>query len=394
MASDCKNIQRPRVLHLDHSIEAGGAELALLRLVNKAVGWEPSVLLPKQRVGGLGVFENLKPGTRLETTGPPQVPGVSSKNSFRGVLGFAGQILGQAFAVRVSPQFREADVVHANTSRSSLYGAIACLGTNKKLVLHLRDHISQQSLGTIGHLAFKLLSLRRANGLIANSKSTLTTASAILGSRAIPSVVIPSSIGISATERSTREDSQALAAPLRIGMIARIDPWKGQALLLQAFALAFPNGDEQLVFAGGCLFGHEEYLASLKRDVIARGLEGRVEFLGHIEQISTVITAMDICVQASMRPEPLGQNVLQYLAAGRAVVASNEGGPAEWIEHGQNGLLFEPRNPQSLALALESLAENVELLVRLQRCAPETPGLLTDDEVSAAHGKMFREIAS
>ncbi|WP_307424187.1 glycosyltransferase [Pseudarthrobacter defluvii] len=187
-------------------------------------------------------------------------------------------------------------------------------------------------------------------------------------------------------------NSSSRQEPLRIAMIARIDPWKGQSLVLEAFSAAFPEGNEQLFFAGGSLFGHEEYMLSLQREVASRKLHDRVHFLGHVNDISPLLSDIDVCVQASTRPEPLGQNVLQYLAAGKAVVAANEGGPAEWISHGENGLLFEPRNSSALSDSLHMLSSDRHLLQRLQDAAPRTAGLLTDLEVAEAHGQMFAEV--
>lgn len=380
-----------RVLHLDHTTEAGGAELALVRLANCADGWWASILLPGQLTTDLGVFDRLNDGTPLHMLGPRQKPGISSGNSIGRLFGYIRQIAGQALAIRWSPQFRRADVVHANTSRSSLYGALACLASRKKLVIHLRDHISVESLGTIGFWAFKHIVLRRANGLIGNSQSTLSTATNLLSRSTVHTAVVPSPIGISRLEDPA--PSRPNRGGLRVGMIARIDPWKGQALLLEAFAMAFPDGDEQLVFAGGSLFGHEKYLEQLRDDAERRGLRERVHFLGHVDDISTVIMEMDVCVQASMRPEPLGQNVLQYLVAGRCVIAAGEGGPSEWITHGKNGMLFKPRDAEALATALSTVASDQTLLENLQREAPRTPGLLSDREIADLHGRVFEKVS-
>ncbi len=60
-------------------------------------------------------------------------------------------------------------------------------------------------------------------------------------------------------------------------------------------------------------------------------------------------------MQYSTRPEPLGQNVLQYLAAGRATIVADEGGPTEWVDDGMNGLRVAPRDAVSLAHALQLL---------------------------------------
>jgi len=379
----------PSVLHLDHSHEAGGAELALVRLIREASGWCPSILLPNSVAGSIGVFEDLPPGVPCSSVGPAQSPGVSSQSALARLMRFAVQVLAQAVAVRRSDEFKRAVVVHANTSRAGLYGALACMGTNKKLVLQLRDQITRESLGFLGQQAFARIALRRANAIISNSRSTLATAVALLGQRTVPTAVVHSPIG---NIQSPKTPSSSSPDPLRIAMVARIDPWKGQSLLLESFASTFCEGKEELFFAGGSLFGHEDYLLSLQREVASKGLQGRVHFLGHVEDISEVLSHVDVCVQASTRPEPLGQNVLQYLAAGKAVVASNEGGPSEWISDGKNGLLFEPRDTESLSRALRRLSSDKNLLEKLQVAAPRTPGLMSDAEVAEAHGRIFSEV--
>lgn len=384
---------RLQVLHLDHTVEAGGAELALLRLVKEARDWNPRVLLPKQAPQtGLGVFAQADPTVAVHTVGPIQTPGVSSRKSPRSILRFARQLIGQAWAIRRSDDFHEAAVVHANTSRSSLYGALACLGTDKKLVLHLRDHVSPESMGSAGFWAYRLVALSRANALIGNSRSTLATALRHVQSRPLYTSVIPSPIGDQFFQVPLSPPSQVSERGLKIGMIARIDPWKGQSLLLEAFADAFSTGTHELYFAGGTLFGHDNYLQELKNDVARLGLEGRVHFLGHVAEVSGVISDFDVCVQASVRPEPLGQNVLQYLAAGKAVIASNEGGPTEWINHGVNGLLFEARDMKSLSAALSRVSNEPGLFGRLQSCARSTEGLMLDKQVAAEHYRVFRDL--
>jgi glycosyltransferase involved in cell wall biosynthesis len=164
-------------------------------------------------------------------------------------------------------------------------------------------------------------------------------------------------------------------------MVARIDPWKGQELLVRAFAKASPAGEERLVLFGGAAFGHDEFPVELERLAEELGVADRLQLAGHVSDVPGAIDSLDICVQCSLRPEPLGQNVLQYLAAGKPTVVAAEGGPAEWVEDGVNGLTFTPRDVDSLAAALDRLITQRALRVRLARLATLTPELLTDHEV-------------
>jgi glycosyltransferase involved in cell wall biosynthesis len=123
------------------------------------------------------------------------------------------------------------------------------------------------------------------------------------------------------------------------------------------------------------------------------GISERVDFLGRVHDVPSLLSEIDICVQSSVRPEPLGQNVLQYLAAGRPTIATNAGGPAEWITDGLNGLLFELGNEDSLVDALARLTSDIDLRSRLASAAPETPGLVTDAEIARLHGDFFAKVS-
>jgi glycosyltransferase involved in cell wall biosynthesis len=226
--------------------------------------------------------------------------------------------------------------------------------------------------------------------VIANSGATLDSARPYLRPDATAEV-IPSASGLRVgkmTDASTVSDG-----PVRtVGMLARIDPWKGQYMLLEAFARVFRDRDVRLQFAGDAPFGHEGHLEELRSTAETLGVADRVDFLGHVDDVDALLAGWDVAVQASTRPEPLGQNVLQYLAAGRAVIAADEGGPTEWISDGVNGLLVPPRDIDALASALARLDTDAALRVRLATSAPETPGLLDDAAVTRAHLAFYERV--
>ena len=379
---------RLRVLHVDHTTARGGAEYALIRMLQiEPALWNAQVLIPKTASKEIGAFEALRNNLNgsARAAGPNQPAGASQAllNPLT-VINYVIRIAGQAVTLRMSPEFRGADIIHANTSRSALYASLAMYTSRKPFVMHLRDFVDEASLGTFGYVALTKLALRRADGVIANSQATLETALPYLRS-GTQSRVIPSAIGLAVDEATNATRSRSLV----VGMVARIDPWKGQELLVRAFAKSFSGSNVRLRLIGGAEFGHEEYLEGLEQLTRELHIESQVEFAGHVEDVPAAISNLDICVQASLRPEPLGQNVLQYLAKGRAVVAANEGGPLEWIDHNQNGLLFQARNVESLANALTRLSSNSDLRSRLGQNASSTPGLMSDFEVAQEHKDFF-----
>lgn len=371
------------VAHVEHSTEHGGAELALRRLLACSEGlWTPRLLL-SGRGSNLGVFADVPPGIETVRSGVDQRPGATT-----GGLGDSVRTLGSVFreARRWRRELREVDLVHANTSRSSLVAAMAMWGSSVPLVVHLRDRVDADSLGRFGHLAFRTVVARRATSYIANSESTADSVRAFARERTVE--VIASPIGV--TRASTTRPAQH--GSLRIGMVARLDPWKGQHLVLEAFARSVAATAGHLHLFGDASFGKEDYARRLHAQVSRLGLHN-VTFEGFVDDVQSAIDGLDICVQYSDRPEPMGQNVLQYLARGRATIVADEGGPAEWVTDRVNGLRVPPRDISALSDALNLLATDARLRDRLGAAAAATPGLPTDESAARAHQRAFAAAA-
>jgi glycosyltransferase involved in cell wall biosynthesis len=371
-----------KILHLDHTVSPGGAEVALARLLRQAPPGQSTLLLPTSDT--LGAFSHA--GLDVAMRGPAQAPGANGLGAFGSLVRFTMGLLRMAYAVRTSEQFRLAQIVHANSSRSGLYGALACWGTSKVFVFHLRDRISSDSFGLVALTALRRLALRRADLVIGNSESTLETASSYIRWNA-ERVVIPSPSGVT---RDAPPEPRADVAT--VGMVARLAPWKGQHILIEAFARAFPESRVRLVLAGGALFGEGAYRTELEQLAEQFGVADRVDFLGHVEDVQSVLNSLDIGIQASTRPEPLGQNILQYLASGLPTIATDAGGPTEWIDNGKNGLLVPMGSVSSLSQALIKLASSYDLRARLASAAWKTEGLLSDADVADAHWRIMRSV--
>lgn len=382
-----------RVLHLDHTGAPGGAEFALLRMLRARPSWTPFLdVAPPAERGSTDVYDGLPERIPSRIAGVAQPAGASAGGPLT-ALAVGSRVLAQAVVVRCSRAFRGADLVDANTARSSAYGALAVRATRKAFVVHLRDLVEPEALGRAGHALMVRVVLPRADGVVANSRATLESARPHLRP-GVPAEVIPSASGLrvrASTDAAPRPG--APVGPVRaVGMLARIDPWKGQAQLLEAFARVFGDRDVRLQLAGGAPFGHESFAETLRRRAGELGVGDRLDLPGHVHDVDGLLAGWDVAVQASTRPEPLGQNVLQYLAAGRAVIAADEGGPAEWIEDGVNGLLVPPRDVDALADALARLDADPGLRARLGAAAAATPGLLDDAAVTRAHAAFYERV--
>ncbi|HYL70952.1 MAG TPA: glycosyltransferase, partial [Candidatus Dormibacteraeota bacterium] len=151
-----------------------------------------------------------------------------------------------------------------------------------------------------------------------------------------------------------------------VGLVGRLQPWKGQDRLLQAHAILRERGAHlHTLLVGGDSYGlSPAYAASLPEVVRRLHLEGEVTLTGEVPDAGPYIEQMDVLVNAS-DPEPFGIVLLEGMARGVPVVAVNSGGPGEFVEHGESGLLASSGEPQALADALQPLLRSPETRKRI-----------------------------
>ena len=167
----------------------------------------------------------------------------------------------------------------------------------------------------------------------------------------------------SATEISTiRKDFFKVENnQLVIGLIGRINSWKGQQLLLAAFqSIAADYPTIKLVFVGSAPPNQDFFVDDLKNKISAFNLDNRVEIVPFQQNIWLFWDAIDIAVVPSTEPEPFGMVAIEAMAAKKPVIAANHGGLTEIVLPNETGYLFEPNNKTDLAHYLKQLIENPE----------------------------------
>jgi glycosyltransferase involved in cell wall biosynthesis len=157
-----------------------------------------------------------------------------------------------------------------------------------------------------------------------------------------------------------------------VGVIGRLEPGKGQDLLLRALAHLHRSGHKiHGLIVGGDAFGtsphYEPYLHDLSVDL---DLCERVTFTGQVADPSPYLRAMDVFVSTSVR-EPFGLVLLEAMAVGLPIVASDSGGPSEIIESGRSGILVAEPTEEPFATAIESLVVDPELRSRFGEAGRE-----------------------
>jgi glycosyltransferase involved in cell wall biosynthesis len=143
--------------------------------------------------------------------------------------------------------------------------------------------------------------------------------------------------------------SRPISSP-RIGIVANLRPVKGLDVLLRAAAVLAQRGHSLTLEIAG--EGSER--ESLQRHIDAAGLTTRVTLRGACDDVPDFLSRLDVAVLCS-RAEGLPNAVLEYMAAGRPIVATHVGAVPELIHDGVHGLLVPPGDAQALAEALERL---------------------------------------
>lgn len=143
---------------------------------------------------------------------------------------------------------------------------------------------------------------------------------------------------------------------LALGSICK---YKGFEVLAKAVSLAVKKcGNIRVIIAG-----KGPYSSGLRSLVRRLNLTDYMKLVGVVsyENIRELYFSSDIVLLLSIHPEPFSRVLLEAMAAGKPVIATNTGGTPEGVKHGVNGLLVPPNDPEKTAESIIKLAGSEEL---------------------------------
>ena len=141
-------------------------------------------------------------------------------------------------------------------------------------------------------------------------------------------------------------------API-VGNVAALVPHKGQRHLVEAAALVV----RQVPDARFVIAGEGELRAALEKQIKDHHLEKHVILAGFRPDVLSLHKAFDLFVMSSVT-EGLGTSLLDAMACGKAVVATEAGGIPEVVIDGTTGLLVPPRDHEAMARAIVTLLKD------------------------------------
>jgi L-malate glycosyltransferase len=259
------------------------------------------------------------------------------------VAGFRSRsVIPIAAAFRAWCLERQLDVLHAGDLYANIFGLPLAASAGVPVRIGSRREINPDK--SLAQIVAQRGAYSFAHRVVANSSA----AAARLRREGIARrrmVCIPNGIDVTAFPLSTG------GRPLRrIVSVARLRPEKGLDTLVDAFAsLSRVYADATLT-----IVGDGPLRDSLESRIASLGLTGRVRLTGHRDDVAAVLRDHDLFALAS-RSEAFPNAVIEAMAAGLPVVATDVGGIPELVEHAVNGLLVPPGLPGPLARALTSL---------------------------------------
>lgn len=333
-----------RVLYLHEFSRMGGAELALVRLIEAigSAGVEPLVVWPRKdamfaRLSSQGIrVVRLKVPRWRHGLSLPLLPLCLLR--LRGALP-RGSI----------------DLVHVNNYRSVPFGRLAarwagvpCVSTVRETIAP--DKVRQYLLRGLDALVAVCDSVARVlveAGVPANRVATVRSG--------VPLPPMPTE----SARRGLRESLGIAADDPTIGIVAHILPHKGFDDLVQALPLIVRRIPRVRCLVVGEA-PRKKYLDHLLDLAKRLSVGDRLVWAGTQEDVPRFLAAMDLFVLPS-HTEGLPLTILEAMAAGRPVVGTAVGGIPEAVRHGETGFVVPPRDPRRLAEAVIDVLANPAL---------------------------------
>ena len=349
MSTETKRRAPIRVAYVIGSFETGGTEHYLLRMLRHIdrERFDPYVVTLSDTGDLRDVIHELAPIYTVQLTGKL----------------FNGRGLRELWRLRGWFRANRIDVVHLLMDWATVYGGIAARiarlrGIPTVASNRMTDFPPTMSPGLIRLYMFSLRHL--SNHILPNSQSV---ADVLAKLRVDPRRMTVIHNGIP-DHRLRPYSDPPNETPLTICSVGRLRPEKGQRFLVEAFALLKKRGYAvRLLIVGS---GTED--ATIRQRAEELGVTNDIEWTGYREQPMPDIERSHVCVLPSLT-EGFPNAVVEYMAGGRAVVATDVGGVREIVTPGETGLLIPPGDPVAMADALAKLADDAELRETLGRNA-------------------------
>ncbi len=282
---------------------------------------------------------------------------------------YSVEALRQAWRLRKIIKERDIDIVQTFHFKSDTYGALVSKLTGRKVISSRRDmgDLKKRRQIFLNKIANRWISrhimvcdavgkrFHEMEGIPDDSMVTLYNGVDL--SRFSP-------------VKRRRERVEALGiseGDFIVGTVASFRPEKAYHILFQAIKEVSGSIDNLKVLAlgdGPTRIENQDWCR-------ANGLDGIVKFMGHIDEIEECVPLMDVFCLVPNKNEGFSNSILEAMAMGKPVIATNVGGNAEAVVHGETGFIIPPNDPQALAKLILKLYTDRETRLKMGKKARE-----------------------
>jgi glycosyltransferase involved in cell wall biosynthesis len=281
------------------------------------------------------------------------------------------------------------DLVHTWDADASIFAGVAARAAGVPLITSRRD------LGEI-YPWYKLWLMNRSDR---HARAVVVNAEAIaqrLRMRGVPDGLLVRLTNILDVDEFDRLAADplppyvTLPAGRLMVMVARLDPEKDGTTLIAAASVAMAGRpDVHLVVAGD---GPER--GRLEQQADELGCGSRVHFLGDVTCVPALLRRCDVGVLVPKANEGLSNTLLEYMAAGLPIVATDCGGNKELVEHERNGFITGVGDADAIARAMASLLDDPARRKTMGRWSRERVERCNrPDTVARQYGDLYRRVA-
>ncbi|MDQ0482434.1 glycosyltransferase family 4 protein [Guptibacillus hwajinpoensis] len=352
---------KKNILFIHAGAEMYGADKVLLELIKglDKDEFSPIVLLP---TNGLLID---KLNSEKINTKVLKFPVLRRKYfNFFGVFSYLFQLMIYTLVILIFMKKNRIDIVHTNTL-AVLPAAIAAKILGVPNIWHVHEIITSPKILNkalsyfIYYFSNKIIVVSKAVGNhLCTTNKKISKKMSVIYNGIDTEMYNPKHKSISYKEKcGFSEDTRV------IGMIGRINRWKGQSYLLESMKEVLEdNPNSHLLFVGGVFEDETIFREQLLVKIKDNNIENRVTVMDFQNDIHLIHGLFDVFILPSTEPDPLPTVVLEAMATGNPVVANAHGGSCEMVVDNKTGYLIPLGKKQLMAEKVTGLIKDKQLL--------------------------------
>jgi glycosyltransferase involved in cell wall biosynthesis len=248
---------------------------------------------------------------------------------------------------------RKPNLVHTYLWNADVFGAIAIEGLRVARVGHVVDRRGDRNASRlVARLRTRGTGWLMRRGIVRFvAVSHACRQHAIEQLRVAPHQVVTAHNGVELSDFAPVTKPVFGGRPFTFGTISRLVEEKGHRHLIEAFRMLAATGAPvrlKIAGSGSSLRRHQSIIEKL-------GLSDTIAFVGHVRSAASFLSGLDAFIIPSTHAEGLPTTILEAMASGLPVIATDVGGASEAISDGREGVIIRPNEPAAIVDAVHRL---------------------------------------